>query len=277
MAWFVASSVFAQFTPDLLQNSHYWSDGKAEFNIYDARIVRDGIPRACEVVHILVRELCDAKQPDRSTATSPSPSVAILKLNQVLHIPSGLSVCQQMHSSYWRVDNAQLLKCSLTGNDGVGNTFKEIRRENDQLKYEFHTSCGGSGEGKENIAPPPGSYFYDELPLVVRTLNFSKPADKIEVQLAGSIINSRRDAIIFKPARISFKPTEKTIEVSVDHAAGVDRFVLDRDDPHLLRQWTAADGSQMKLKRNLKVDYQNYTKPGDRERALSNPMLRLPD
>jgi hypothetical protein len=53
--------------------------------------------------------------------------------------------------------------------------------------------------------------------------------------------------------------------------------VLDRDGPHLLREWTAADGSRLKMKRNLKVDYWNYSKNGDRERALANPMLRQPD
>ena len=56
-----------------------------------------------------------------------------------------------------------------------------------------------------------------------------------------------------------------------------DKFVLDRDGPHLLREWTAADGSRLKMKRNLMVDYWNYNKPGDRERALNNPMLRQPD
>ncbi len=40
---------------------------------------------------------------------------------------------------------------------------------------------------------------------------------------------------------------------------------------------SAANGSHLKMKRNLKVDYWNYNKPGDRERALNNPMLRLPD
>jgi hypothetical protein len=31
------------------------------------------------------------------------------------------------------------------------------------------------------------------------------------------------------------------------------------------------------MKRSLKVDYWNYNKPGDRERALADPMLRHPD
>jgi len=97
------------------------------------------------------------------------------------------------------------------------------------------------------------------------------------VQLAGSIINSKKDIIVFKPAKISFKSTEKTIDVAVAHAAGTDHFILDRDGPNLLREWTAFDGSRLKLKRNLKVDYWNYNKPGDRERALNNPMLRQPD
>ena len=42
-------------------------------------------------------------------------------------------------------------------------------------------------------------------------------------------------------------------------------------------EWTAADGSHLKLKRSLKVAYENYTKAGDRERALADPMLRHPD
>lgn len=97
------------------------------------------------------------------------------------------------------------------------------------------------------------------------------------MQLAGSTINSKKDTFAFKPAKISFKSTEKTIDVAVNHAAGVDHFILDRNGPHLLREWTAADGSHLKLKRNLKVDYWNYNKPRDRERALANPMLRQPD
>jgi hypothetical protein len=45
----------------------------------------------------------------------------------------------------------------------------------------------------------------------------------------------------------------------------------------LLREWSAADGSHLKLKNSLKMDYWNYGKNGDRERALNNPMLRHPD
>lgn len=273
----MAGNAFAQFTPDLLQNNSYWGDGKAEFNIYDAQIVRYGQPRPCEVLHILVREPFDPKQLVKPDDWKRPETIAVLKLNQILHVPTGIYVYQQMHSNFWSVDNAQLLKFSLTSNDSCGNTFKEARRTADQFTYEYHTYWDGMADGKENIALPPNGYFYDELPWRVRTIDFSKPAGEFEVQLAGTSINSKKDIFAFKSAKISFTSTEKTIDVSVQHAAGVDHFLLDHDGPHLLRQWTAADGSRLKMKRNLKLDYWNYNKPGDRERALADPMLRQPD
>jgi hypothetical protein len=182
-----------------------------------------------------------------------------------------------MHSNFWRVDNAQLLKFSLTSNDSCGNTFKEARREGDKLTYEYHTYWDGMADGKENIALPSNGYFYDELPWLVRTIDFQKPPTPFEIQLTGSTINSKKDSFVFKPAKISFKSTEREIDVAVEHSAGTDHFILDRDFPNLLRQWNAADGTRLKMKRSLKVAYWNYNKPGDREKALADPMLRHPD
>jgi hypothetical protein len=274
---FLAGNVFAQFTPSLLQNNSYWNDGKAEFDIYDAQIARYGVPRPCEVLHILVREPFDPKQFVKLEGPPRPDAIAVLKLNQILHVPTGLYVYEQMHSNFWRVDNAQLLKFSLTSNDSCGNTFKQARREGDRLAYEYHTYWDGMADGKESVTVPANGYFYDELPWLVRTIDFAKATGEFEVQLAGTTINSKKDAFVFKPAKISFKSTERTIDVAVEHAGGTDRFILDRNFPYLLREWNAADGSHLKMKRSLKVAYWNYNKPGDRERALADPMLRHPD
>jgi hypothetical protein len=183
-----------------------------------------------------------------------------------------------MHSNFWRVDNAQLAKFSLTSNDSCGNTYKEARRDGDKFTYEYRTYWDGMARGEENVTPPANGYFYDELPWLVRTVDFSKPpGTPFEIQLAGSTINSKKDAFEFKPAKVSFTATERAITVVVEHAGGSDQFVLDAGFPHLLREWKAADGSRLKMKRNMKVDYWNYNKPGDKERAFNNPMLRLPD
>ena len=277
LLWLGNGTTQAQFSPALLQNDNYWGDGKAEFSIYGADIVRYGTPRPCEVLHILVREPFDPKQLVKPDDLKRPDVIQVLKLNQILHVPTGLYVYQQMHSNFWRVDNAQLLKFSLTSNDSCGNTFKEARRNGDRLTYDYRTYWDGMAGGTEEVVPPSNGYFYDELPWLVRTIDFTKTGQPFEVQLTGTTINSKKDSFNFQPAKISFTSTERAIDVTVQHVGGRDVFVLDRDGPHLLREWRAADGSRLKMKRNLKVDYWNYNKPGDRERALNNPMLRLPD
>jgi hypothetical protein len=277
LPWIAFTTAHAQFSPALIQNNNYWGDGKAEFSIYGGQIVRYGEPRETEVLHIFVREPLDPKQFVKPDDWKRPGTMAVLKLNQILHVPTGLYVYQQMHSSFWRVDDPQLAKFSLTSNDSCGNTYKEARRNGENLTYEYRTYWDGMASGNEEVALPPNGYFYDELPWLVRTIDFAKPGTGFEVQLAGSTINSKKDAIAFKPAKFSWASTPRTIDVTVEHAGGKDQFTLDRDPPHLLREWKAADGSRLKMKRNLKVDYWNYNKPGDRERALNNPMLRLPD
>nr|MDQ2659518.1 hypothetical protein [Verrucomicrobiota bacterium] len=229
------------------------------------------------VLHILVREPFDPKQLVKPEGAPRPDTIPVLKMNQILQMPTGLYVYQQAHSNFWRVSDAQLLKFSLTSNDSCGNTSKEARRAGDEFTYDYRTYWDGMAGGTETVTLPANGHFYDELPWLVRTIDFSKPSVPFEIPLAGSIINSRKDTFVFQPAKISFTANERAIEVKVEHAAGIDYFTLDRDGPHLLREWKAADGSHLKLKRNLKVDYWNYNKPGDRERALNNPMLRLPD
>jgi hypothetical protein len=269
----------AQFTPAFLQNNSYWGDGKAEFNFYDAQIVRYGQQRPCEVLQIAVREPFDPKQLVKPDDWKRPDTIAVLKLNQILHVPTGIYVYQQMHSSFWRVDNASLVKFSLTSNDSCGNTFKQGKRAGDQFSYEFHTYWDGMADGTENVGVPPNGFFYDELPMRVRTMDFAKakPQGEFEIQLAPTTINSKKDKLEFKPAKVSFTSTDRTIDVAVQHAGGTDKFTLDRAFPYLLREWSAADGSHLKLKNSLKLPYWDYNKLGDRERALADPMLRHPD
>jgi hypothetical protein len=267
----------AQFAPAFIQNSSYWNDGKAEFDIYDAQIMRYGQPRPCEVLHILVREPFDPKQMVKPDDWQRPGTIQVLKLNQILHVPTGIYVYQQMHSNFWRIDDGKLLKFSLTSNDSCGNTFKEGRRSDDHFAYLYHTYWDGMAEGKSDVVVPANGYFYDELPLLVRTIPFAKSSGQFEIQLASTIIKSKKDDLVFKPATVQYSVGEKSMTVSVQHAGGRDQFTLDYDFPYLLREWSAADGSHLKLKRSLKIDYWNHHKLGDRERALANPKFQHPD
>jgi hypothetical protein len=277
LAFVIVNTAGAQFSNALLQNNNYWNDGKAEFSIYGGQIMRYGEPRESEVLHILVREPYDPKQGVKPEEWKRPGILAVLKMNQVLHVPTGLYVYQQMHSNFWRVDNAQLQKFSLTSNDSCGNTYKEARRNGEQFTYDYRTYWDGMAGGSEPVKPPANGYFYDELPWLVRTIDFAKPEGEFEIQLAGTTINSKKDTFTFEPAQVSFTSDARVINVKMQHSGGADEFILDRHPPHLLREWKAADGSRLKMKRNLKVDYWNYNKNGDKERAFNNPMLRLPD
>jgi len=272
-----AGPATAQFAPALLQNDSYWGDGKAEFDFYDAQIVREGQPRPCEVLHILLREPFDPKQWVKVDDWKKPGVIPVIKLNQILHVPIGVYVHEQMHSTYWKIDNGMLMKWSLTHSDSFGNSFKEVRRFGEQFAFNWHTYWDGMADGDENVTPPPNAYFYDELPLRVRTIDFSKPTGEFEIQLAPTVLNSKKDTIVFKPAKVSFTASERKIDISIQHSGGTDKFVLDANFPYLLREWNAADGNRLKLKNSLKMDYWNYSKNGDRERALKNPMLGHPD
>ncbi len=269
--------VAAQFVQGCIQNGSYWNDGKAEFNIYDAQIVRYGQPRQTEVLHILVREPFDLKQMVKSDDWQRPGVIQVLKLNQILNIPTGLYVYQQMHSNFWRADNGRLAKFSLTSNDSCGNTYKEARRGAEIFTYQWRTYWDGMAAGTQKVTLPPNGYYYDELPLRVRTIDFSRPSGDFEIQLAPTIINSKKDELTWKPAQVHFESTERAIYVTVQHAGGTDKFILDRNFPYLLRTWEAADGSRLNMKRSLKVDYWNYHALGDRKRALQDRRLEHPD
>ncbi len=276
-AIFRALPAFGQFAPAFVQNASYWNDGKAEFDIYDAQIMRYGQARQTEVLHILVREPFDYRQFVKPDNWQRPGVIQVLKMNQILHIPTGLYVYQQMHSNFWRADNARLAKFSFTSNDSCGNTYKEARRGGEVFAYQWHTYWDGMAEGRQKVTLPPNGFFYDELPLRVRTIDFTKPSGDFQIQLAPTIINSKKENLVWKPAYIHYETEEHAIYVTVQHDAGTDRFMLDRDFPYLLRKWEGADGSKIQMKRSLKIDYWNYHGLGDRQRALLNPMAQHPD
>ena len=281
----IGASARAQFSAAWLQDEKYWGDGKAEFNFYDAVEMRYGQPRECEIIHILVREPFAERDIVKAEANTPGGTYPVIKLNQILHIPTGVYVYQQMHSAFWRCDTGDLVKATLTSNDSCGNTYKEFRAlgglrglMGKSWRYEWRTYWEGMSTGEENVSAPNDAIFYDELPLRVRTIDFGKTKGEFQIQLAPTIIKSKKDTIAFAPATISFTASFVTgpaepkgrdiIVVEVKRDGGLDRFELDAAPPHRLIEWRMADGGNLRLRRSLKIDYWNYNHPGDKERAL---------
>ena len=265
----------AQFTPGILANDSYWGDRKAEFDFYEGQLTRDAQLRKCEILHIFFRERIDPKTFVRVDDPTRADAITAVRMNQIWSAPIGMFVEQGSITVYWRIDSAALARLTFVGTDSFGNAIKKIESTGAISNYMSDTYRDGTTTSP--ISPPLNSFFYDELPMRVRTIDWSKPPADFEIQLAPTLARFGSDHVEFKPARISWKPIEKTIEVSAQHSGGIDRFVLDRDFPFLLREWQMADGSKLRLKRGLKADYWNYSKEGDRERAFKDPMLQHPD
>ena len=292
-------AVQAQFSAKWLQDP-VWDDGKAEFNIYEAQQVRYGSGRSSEVTHIYVREPFSADDLVKAEPNSKSATYPVLKLNQILHIPTGIYVYQQMHSAFWRSDNGQLVKATLTSNDSCGNTYKEIRARTGLggwlrpgWHYGWRTYWEGMGHGREVVHAPADAIFYDELPMRVRTIDFTGDDGRFDVQLAASIIGSKKDKLAFQKASVQWvRKSGGTISIAVipENAAALtprpqmtengfpcDQFIVEGKPPHIVREWHQLDGGVLKLKRSLRIDYWNYNQPGDLERALGADPAAAPE
>src|SRR5262249_60466194 len=109
------------------------------------------------------------------------------------------------------------------------------------FSYQWHTYWDGMAEGQEKVTLPPNGFFYDELPLRVRTIDFSKASGDFSIQLAPSIINSKKDQLVCTPAQVHYDSTERAIYGTGQHSTGTDSFMLDRDFHFLLRTWASSD------------------------------------
>ncbi len=263
----------AQWSNDLFTNASYWGDGRAEVNLYDAQLMRETQLRKGEVLVIVQSERVDPTTLVRVDDPKRADAAGAIRMSLIWTLPLGLVVEQASQVALWRTDGS-LARLSLVGTDSNGNFLRKIEERNHSLTFTSE-SYRAVAAPSPVAAPSGNSLFADELPWRVRTIDFRKPPGEFEVQLASPLAGTT--GVEFKPARISWRPSERRLEVTVRHAAGTDLFSLDQRFPYLVREWHLADGSILKLKRDFKVDYWNYKQNGDRERAFKNPMLGHPD
>lgn len=283
-------SASAQWGTKWLQDDAYWGDGKAEFNVYEAREVRYGQPRPSFILHILVRESFAPNALVKADDWKQEGTYPVIKMNQVLYVPTGLYSYQQMHSSFWNAQTGQLIKASLSSNDACGNTYKELQGLSGWRswlgggwRYHWHTYWQGMVEGTETVRGDKEAIFHDELPMRVRTIDFTAGEGAFAIPVAASIINSKKDKITFAPHTVTWRQKKMqtedgsgdtllgpiTVTVKPRDGDKEDVFILDSHPPYLLREWRKADGGNLKLKQSLKIDYWNHNKLGDLERLLT--------
>ena len=251
------------FGTDFFQNK-YWQDGKAEVSVFQATEKREGLVRQAEVKHIAVREPFSARRMVKTEDWQEPGVYEVIKLNQILHIPTGTYDFYQMHSSFWRIENGRLIKFSLAGIDSCGNSYKEGRIEGDRLSYIANTYWEGMDRLKLTKKLPEEVLFYDELPLKLRSLDWTK-ATAFSASVIPSVIGSKADPLVAAKAQFQVHEARegKAFRVTMRTGSGEDVFLFDKEFPHLLREWHRADGSALRLKSSVRIPYWKLNKPGD--------------
>ena len=248
------------FSSRLLQNP-LWDDGRAEYDVFSAEELREGVLRETETIHIVVKEPFNIKL--RVKADVP-PYFDVIKLNQVINVPTGVYAFHQMHSSFWARSSGRLLKFSMSSNDSCGNTFKTGWVDGSSLRLSFHTYWDGEGDGVRKLKVPADLVFYDELPFKLRTIGAIETPGEYPVHLFPTTIGSKLGALEPEPATIRvWNAAEGEIKIEVRRAGGTDEFRFDRKFPHVLRFWKRADGSTLRLRKSQRFDYWKHGKPGD--------------
>ncbi len=104
----------AEFTPGILANDSYWSDGKAEFDIYDGQLMRAGELRHCEVLYILMRERIDPKTLARVDDLKRNDAINAVRMQQIWNAPLGLFGEQASLTALWKLDSLSLAQLNLS-------------------------------------------------------------------------------------------------------------------------------------------------------------------
>lgn len=243
------------FSADLLHD-RLWDDGKAEYDEYRAAEVREGVVRPADVIHLIVKEPFNARS--RVKADRP-PAIDVIKMNQIIDVPTGVYAYHQMHSSFWDRASGLLRKFSMSSSDGCGNTFKEGWLEGGFARVLFHTYWDGEADGERRARLPEPAVFYDELPMKLRCLRRFEPAE-YPIHLFPSVIGSKMGSPEFSDATIRVPAPASSGEIRVDvvRRGGTDRFVFEKGSPYVLISWSRPDGSSLDLKKTQRLDYWNY-------------------
>ncbi|MCF3649483.1 hypothetical protein [Synoicihabitans lomoniglobus] len=256
----------APFSSKLLKDDAFWGDGNAEVVVFDAKEKRYGTLRETEIRHILVREDFAADHQVKADDWRATGAYPVIKLNQVITVPTGSYRYDQGHSSFWRQRDGALIKFASTTNDSCGLSYKQGNLTRNGWRYRAFTYWEGMSEVDKTARAPSGGLLYDELPFRLRQIDFGK-VTLFEAPLMESVIDSKADQLRWAPAAFAVERTPRGWRVTVTHERGTDRLTFDREYPHVMVGWQRWDGSSLQRRHAIRIPYWQLNQPGD-ERYL---------
>jgi len=259
------------FQSNYLDNPH-WDSGKAEFQVYKAKITKYGIERNALVKLIIVKEPFHKEKQVKTLAMENADDV--IKMNYIQIIPTGIYDYHQMASFFFNRKTGRLVKYTMSSQDGCGSTFMVYRYRDEKHQFQFHSYFDDQGDIKAEIEDD-AIYFYDALPLILRfrmSENVTHP-----IKLVGPLIANKKKSLEVHPAEISCHKLKGVVlggkehlslfAVSVTYAGKKDMLYFETDYPNNLIKWEKSNGDTLTLHKTDFLYYWNYTKP-EYERLL---------
>ena len=250
------------FSDTLLRDEGFWGDGKAELAVFSATEKRYGTLRETEIRHILVRENFAADELVKADDWRVPGTYPVIKLNQVITVPTGTYRYDQGHSAFWRQDSGELIKFTSTTNDSCGLSYKHAELDDGEWEYKAYTYWEGMSEVEQEKKAPAGALLYDELPFRLRTINWGRTT-LFEAPLMDSIIDSKADELSWTSAAFAIARVPQGWRVTIKHARGTDRMFFDTKTPHTLNEWQRWDGSSLQRKHLIRLPYWELNQPDD--------------
>jgi hypothetical protein len=241
-----------------------WDDGKAEVAEYEGVRVIAGAPRA-HVLH-LVTSAEDFNREYNVRADWPfgqKPILGVLQQNQLLTITVPTPPQHLMASTVVaREDPSKVLKVVTSSHEWVGITTKEFDFSGRMPRHTWTSYRDGFGSGGEDLRSwPTGAVFDEQLPLLVRVLDFR---EGLETGMA--LVSRQTGSEAVKPEIVATRLRVETAKGAVKVPAGtwaaedVWRVVLEGADgrgleffvekaaPQNLLAWSGNDGQSYGLR-----------------------------
>ncbi|MBI5837018.1 MAG: hypothetical protein HZB25_07225 [Candidatus Eisenbacteria bacterium] len=263
-----------------------WDDGKAEISIYAGTARnRAGDTVRVEARSIVVKEDFDRRLLVKSDA-APGPKVnfPVLKQNFFLDVPAGTYTEHLMTSSFLDARAWKLVKLSATSQDGCGMTWVEVkpplpgaRPANQPWTHRSGSYWDEEGDRELRLEAGAGAQALDALPLWLRGVDLGRGGD-IGFDLLPSQAAARVQRTGLVPALVHVAEAESLTvpagrfparRVEVRYLDVVDVYHFESVFPNRLLRVETQKGVTLELKKSLRLDYWNHTRPGD-EKLLAD-------
>jgi hypothetical protein len=248
---------------DFLTDSH-WNEGNAEFQTYEAQLLKYGEMRSSEVKMIIVKEPFDM----REFVKSDTADNYVLKLNYIRTIPAGMYDYYQMMSIFFESGTGKIVKFSMGSQDGCGNTYAEYTSAKGKGTLRWYSYFDDQGRKKADIDLLKTT-IYDALPVVLRyRLDYENP---YQISFYNSFIANKYTPPKLVKGEVINQLSGEYIETTLTYGNGKkDTLRFEREFPHALIRWERDNGELLSLSKSYFTDYWNYTGTEDRELVEDN-------